>query len=173
MSDAGDHLRVTWDDYHRAIEELAVRVHDSGWRFDQVLALARGGLRVGDVFSRVFDVPLAILSTSSYRKEAGTERGALDIARHITMPVGSLAGKVLLIDDLVDSGITLGNVQQHLMKNFPQVTEVKSAVIWYKACSTVRPDFYLRYLPDNPWVHQPFEVYDGLSVEELKERLKK
>lgn len=173
MADGGDHLRITWDAYHRAIEELAVLVHDSGWRFDQVLALARGGLRVGDIFSRVFDVPLAILSTSSYRKEAGTERGALNIAPFVTMPVGTLAGKVLVVDDLVDSGVTLGNVQLHLQENFPNVTEVKSAVIWYKACSTVRPDFYLEYLAENPWVEQPFEVYDGLGIEALKERLKK
>ena len=36
-----------------------------GWRFDQILCLARGGLRVGDQLSRIFEVPLAILATSS------------------------------------------------------------------------------------------------------------
>ena len=166
-------LWVSWDDYHRAVERLALKVHESGWRFDHVLCLARGGLRPGDIFSRIFDVPLAILSTSSYREEAGTVRGSLDIAKTITMTKGTLAGKVLLVDDLVDSGVTLEKVQSHLKDNFPAVTEVKSAVIWAKACSTVLPDYYLDYLETNPWIHQPFEEYDSLRPHQLAAWVKK
>jgi hypoxanthine phosphoribosyltransferase len=166
-------LWVSWDEYHRAIEALALMVHESGWRFDHVLCLARGGMRPGDIFSRIFDVPLAILSTSSYREEEGTVRGSLDIAKYITMTRGSLAGRVLLVDDLVDSGVTLEQVQSHLRTNFPAVTEVKSAVIWCKACSSVRPDFYLQYLESNPWIHQPFEEYDGLRPHQLAAWMKK
>ena len=95
------HLWVSWDQYHQLTEQLALRVHQSGWKFDQVLCLARGGLRPGDVLSRIFNVPLAILSTSSYRAEAGTQQGTLDIAKHITMSSGSLAGRILIVDDLV------------------------------------------------------------------------
>ncbi len=61
----------------------------------------------------------------------------------MTMTKGSLSGRMLLVDDLVDSGVTLEQVQSHLRTNFPAVTEVRSAVIWCKACSSVRPDFYL------------------------------
>lgn len=166
-------LWVSWNEYHRAIEALALMVHESGWRFDHVLCLARGGMRPGDIFSRIFDVPLAILSTSSYREEEGTVRGNLDIAKHITMTRGALSGRVLLVDDLVDSGVTLEQVQSHLKTNFPAVTEVKSAVIWCKACSSVRPDFYLQYLDTNPWIHQPFEEYDGLRPHQLAAWMKK
>ena len=90
-------LWVSWDEYHRMIERLALKVYESGWKFDQVLCLARGGVRPGDVFSRIFDVPLAILSTSSYREEAGTVRGDLDIAKYMTMTKGPLSGKILLV----------------------------------------------------------------------------
>jgi hypoxanthine phosphoribosyltransferase len=163
-------LWVSWDDYHHAIESLALMVHESGWKFDHVLCLARGGMRPGDMFSRIFDVPLAILSTSSYREEEGTVRGDLDIAKYITMTRGSLSGRVLLVDDLVDSGVTLERVQNHLKTNFPAITEVKSAVLWCKACSSVRPDYYLQYLESNPWIHQPFEEYDGLRPHQLAAR---
>ncbi len=166
-------LWVSWDEYHHAIEALALMVHESGWRFDHVLCLARGGMRPGDIFSRIFDVPLAILSTSSYREEEGTVRGSLDIAKYITMTRGTLSGRVLLVDDLVDSGVTLEQVQTHLRTNFPAVTEVKSAVIWCKACSSVRPDFSLKYLESNPWIHQPFEEYDGLRPHQLAAWMKK
>lgn len=161
------HLWVSWDEYHRAIESLAKQVHQSGWQFDQALCLARGGLRVGDVFSRLFKVPLAILSTSSYREASGTQRGELDIATSITSTAGPLAGRLLLIDDLVDSGITLQRVQGYLRQQFVQVEEVRSAVIWYKACSVMQPDYYLEYLPDSPWIHQPFEQYDDITPDKL------
>lgn len=166
------HLWVDWAQYHRSVEELVRLVYESGWKFDQVLCLARGGLRPGDVFSRVFNVPLAILSTSSYRAQAGTVQGELDIANHITMTKGELGGKVLLVDDLADSGVTLKRVQEHLQGQFPSVTEVRSAVIWCKACSVLRPDYYVEFLPTNPWIHQPFEIYDGMGPEEVVARLK-
>jgi uncharacterized protein len=41
-------LYVTWAEYHTTIERLAVTVHNSGWRFNQIVCIARGGLRVGD-----------------------------------------------------------------------------------------------------------------------------
>ena len=161
------HLWVSWTAYHRAIEELAATVHAGGWKFDQILCLARGGLRPGDVLSRIFDVPLAVLSTSSYRENVGTEQGELDIASAITMARGALGGRILLVDDLVDSGVTLQRVQAQLSQTHPAVIEIRSAVIWYKQCSMFKPDYYLHHLPDNPWIHQPFEQYDGLRAEQL------
>jgi hypoxanthine phosphoribosyltransferase len=157
------HLWVSWDHYHRLIEELAYKVAKSDWKFDQILCLARGGVRPGDVISRIFDVPLAILATSSYREAAGTERGHLDIAKYITMTKGTLSGRVLLVDDLLDSGVTLQKVTSHLQAHYPDVTEVKSAVLWWKSCSVVEPDYHCTYLPTNPWIHQPFEEYDTMG----------
>ncbi len=166
-------LWVTHEQYERSIVKLALKVHESGWKFDQILCLARGGMRPGDLFSRIFDLPLAVLSTSSYREDEGTSRGTLDIAKYITMTKGVLSGKVLLLDDLVDSGVTLQQVQDHLKENFPAVTEVRSAVIWWKACSAMQPDYYLDHLPTNPWIHQPFEDYDSLRPNQLAAWLKK
>jgi hypoxanthine phosphoribosyltransferase len=170
LTDDGKHLYVSWDAYHRLIEKLAIQVWHSGWAFDQILCLARGGMRPGDVLSRVFDKPLAIMSTSSYRAEAGTIQGRLDIARYITMPQGELAGRVLLVDDLADSGITLKAVVERL-RAMPAITELRSAVIWTKAVSTYQPDYTVEHLPTSPWIHQPFEEYDGLRPDALKQRL--
>ena len=72
LTDDGKHLYVSWDEFHMLIERLALKIDASGWQFDQILCLARGGMRPGDVLSRVFDKPLAVMATSSYRAEAGT-----------------------------------------------------------------------------------------------------
>ena len=165
-------LYVDWDEYHRLIERLSLAIHESGWRFDSLLCLARGGLRVGDVISRIFDMPLAILAASSYREAAGRAQGVLDIAQYITTTKDELSGNLLLVDDLVDSGVTLSRVVAHLKERYRAVTEVRTAVIWYKACSTFAPEFYVEYLPTNPWIHQPFEVYDAMGPQKLAARLR-
>jgi hypoxanthine phosphoribosyltransferase len=74
---------------------------------------------------------------------------------------------VLLVDDLVDSGVTLARVQQHLKDRYPAVTAVRSAVLWYKACSKVKPDYHVQHLPTNPWIHQPFEEWDTVRPHNL------
>jgi len=169
LTDDGKHLYVSWDEYHLLTERLALKVHASGWQCDQILCLARGGMRPGDVLSRVFDKPLGIMSTSSYRAEAGTIQGRLDIAKYITMPKGELAGRVLLVDDLADSGVTLKAVVERL-RGMPAITELRSAVIWTKAVSSYTPDYYVEMLETSPWIHQPFEEYDGMGPEALAKK---
>ena len=160
-------LHITWDEYHRLIERLARQVDQSGWQFNQLICIARGGLRVGDVLSRIYDMPLAILSTSSYKEKAGTIRGELMIAEQMTMASGKLGERVLLVDDLVDSGVTLEAVTRTLPQRYPQVTALRTAVIWYKACSVFKPDYFVDYLPESPWIHQPFEKYDSMRPKDI------
>lgn len=167
LTEDGKHLYVSYDEYHNLIEKLAIQIYQSGWAFDTILCLARGGMRPGDILSRIFDKPLAIMSTSSYRAEGGMVRGQLDIARYITTPKGEIAGRVLLVDDLADSGHTLKAVVELLRTHYQPITELRTAVLWTKAVSIFQPDYSVEFLPTNPWIHQPFECYDNLRPEQL------
>ena len=151
LTEDGKHLYVSYDEYHSLIEKLAIKVHQSGWRFDTILCLARGGMRPGDILSRIFDVPLAIMSTSSYRAEDG---------------------KVLLVDDLADTGVTLQAVVDRLRTNYQPITDLRTAVIWSKGSSTFKADYSVEHLPTNPWIHQPFEAYDGMTTQALLDKWK-
>ena len=154
-------LNVSWEQYNTLVERLALKVYDSDWRFNQIICIARGGLRVGDVLSRIYEVPLAILSTHSYTAEGGTVRGELVIAEHMTMTAPRLGERVLLVDDMVDSGHTLETVFKALPQRFAHIVDLRTAVLWYKAHSVFRPNYYIEHLPENPWIHQPFEIYDS------------
>ena len=172
LTEDGKHLYVSYDEYHGLIEKLALKIHQSGWEFDTILCLARGGLRPGDILSRIFDKPLAIMSTSSYRAEAGTVQGHLDIGRFIATPTGEIAGRVLLVDDLADTGVTLNAVVKRLRENYAPITELRTAVIWTKGVSSFKADYSVEDLPTNPWIHQPFEGYDNLTPAKLMEKWK-
>jgi len=165
-------LTVSWDQYNALVERLALTVYESGYAFNQIICIARGGMRVGDVLSRIFETPLAILSTHSYAAEGGTVRGELVIAEHMTMTSPRLGDHVLLVDDMVDSGHTLAAVVKALPERWPVIKSCRSAVLWWKACSMFKPDFYVDYLADSPWIHQPFEIYDTLHPRELAARLR-
>ena len=161
-------LYVSWSDYNTNIEKLAVKIYQSNWQFNQIVCLARGGLRIGDTLSRIYRLPLAILAATSYGGPENRVRGDLTFSSHITMTTSELGSHILLVDDLVDSGVTLEQSVIWLKQNFSeQVKEVRTAVLWYKDCSVVAPDYYVDYLADNPWIHQPFERYENMDLAEL------
>lgn len=93
-------------------------------------------------------------------------QSTLDIAECVT-GVSRLEGRVLLVDDMVDSGKTIKEVIEVLKQRYPEITEIRVAVLWYKSHSVLKPDWYVEYLPDNPWIHQPFESYDGMGKEAI------
>src|SRR4028118_1091195 len=167
MTDTTD-LHVSWEEYNRLIERLAVIIHDSGWQFDAIICLARGGLRVGDTLSRIFDKPLGVMTTSSYRASGGMVQGNLKIGDQISAAEEGTSGRGLGAGDLVDSGVTLTVVLTELRRRFPAITEIRTAVLWYKSVSVCKPDYYAQLLETSPWIHQPFEAYEGCDIESLR-----
>lgn len=161
-------LYVSWSEYHQTIEQLAIQVQKSGWEFNQIICIAKGGLRVGDILSRLFEQPLAILSASSYGGEHNQRRGEIKISEHLSMTSANLGNKVLLVDDLADSGVSLKSTLKWLQKFYSEeITEIRTAVLWRKQCSQIIPDYYVYYLPNNPWIHQPFEYYERINPLDL------
>ena len=164
-------LHVSWEEYHRKTEELAIQVHKDGWEFNQVVCIAKGGMRVGDLIARIFDVPLAILSVESYRGEGvKNKRGAITFSRDLAKISPNIGSKVLLVDDLADSGMTLKKSidwMEHFY-GFYLDEPIRTAVLFYKAVSNYKPNYYVDYLTDSPWIHMPYEKYEDIKVEDLK-----
>ena len=164
-------LYVSWSEYHQNIEHLAAKIYQSGWKFNQIVCLAKGGLRIGDILSRLYRQPLAILSAASYGGRGDRVRGQIAFSQHLSMIGENLGSRVLLADDLADSGISLREAVCWLEAHHGrQIEEIRTGVIWWKSSSAIAPDYYVDYLPDNPWVHQPFECYEQLTPAQLSDR---
>lgn len=161
-------LYISWSEYHQKIEQLAVKIYEANWDFNQIVCIAKGGLRLGDILCRLYRKPMAILVASSYGGPENRVRGTITFSRHLAMTTEQLGDRVLLVDDLVDSGISLRESIKWLERNYgDEIKEIRTAVLWYKDCSLITPDYYMDYLPDNPWIHQPFEPYEQMSMAEL------
>tara|TARA_R110000765_G_scaffold252598_1_gene353888 strand:+ start:77 stop:616 length:540 start_codon:yes stop_codon:yes gene_type:complete len=169
---SGD-LYVNWDTYNKTIEELAVQIYEDGYEFNQIVCIAKGGLRVGDILTRIFDVPFAVMSVESYHGDGvKDEQGQIVFGNSLAKTTPNLGNKVLLVDDLADSGRTLEKCVrwlEHYEGFF--IDDLRTATLWTKGLSTFTPDYFVEFLPNDPWIHQPFERYETMLVEELQGEL--
>ncbi|GLR27733.1 phosphoribosyltransferase [Limnobacter litoralis] len=150
---------VDYAQYHALVDKVLANVQQANFHPDVVVGVARGGLMLADGLSRGLPSPMAVVMASSYREGSGTQQGQLRISSSVAS-LSPLQGRVLVADDLVDSGRTLAALLQHLRVAHPGITEVRSAVIWHKHSATFQPDFFAETLDHDLWIVQPFEVRD-------------
>ena len=54
-----------------------------------------------------------------------------------------------------------------------KIEDIKTATLWKKKKSTFAPDYCAVKLPDNPWIVQPFEIYEEIRIEDIKKKHQK
>ena len=167
---------VEWEEYKKIVEKLAIEVHKS-YRPTVLIGIMRGAAPIIDILSRILKLPIAYIVIQSYSgKGLEDQQGQLMFAREIS----SLANnedfkKVLLIDDLSDTGLTLNKSIEWLRNYGPTksyIKEIKTACLWKKKSSSFEPDFCPIKLDSDPWIVQPTEHYEELSIEEIIKRNK-
>ena len=171
-----DKLIITFDEYTKIVEKLAIEIHNN-YQPTVLVGIMRGAAPILDILSRILKLPIAYIVIQSYSGERMEDKqGQLMFAREIS----SLAenkdfDKVLLVDDLSDTGLTLNKSIEWLKKYEPTkdyINQVKTACLWKKKSSTFEPDFCPIKLGSDPWIVQPTEFYEELSMEEIIKRNK-
>ena len=169
-------LIIDWKEYNLIVEKLALQIHNSGYKPDLLIGIARGGLPIIDVCSRIFKLKCAYLAVESYSgKEIEDQQGTLVFSREMSSTVQDMKGNILLCDDLSDTGVTLNKSIDWLKKYPPlkgKIKNIKTAVLWKKKDSTFEPDFCAQKLDSNPWIVQPFERYEEIRIEDLVKKHK-
>jgi hypoxanthine phosphoribosyltransferase len=167
-------LIINFDEYTQIVEKLAIQIHKN-YKPTVLVGIMRGAAPIIDILSRILKLPIAYIVIQSYSgKGIEDQQGQLIFAREIS----SLAknedfNKVLLIDDLSDTGLTLNKSIEWLKNYGPTknyIKEVKTACLWKKRSSTFEPDFCPIRLNSDPWIVQPTEHYEELSIEKIVEK---
>ena len=165
-------LIISCDEYNKTVEELAVKIHSSGFKVNLLIGIMRGGAPIIDVLSRIFKIKCAYLAVESYTgKSIEDNQGDIVFSRELSSTAKNLGGNILLCDDLSDTGVTLTESIKWLKKYDPiknNINEIKTAVLWKKKHSTFEPDFCAKKLDTNPWIVQPFEKYEEIRIEDIK-----
>ena len=167
---------VNWDDYKNTVEKLAIQIHKE-YNPTVLIGIMRGAAPIIDILSRILRLPIAYIVIQSYSgKGIQDKQGKLMFAREISSLASDEDFKnVLLIDDLSDTGLTLNKSIEWLKnysptKNF--IKQVKTACLWKKKSSSFEPDFCPVRLDSDPWIVQPTEHYEELSIDEIIRRNK-
>ena len=167
----GNKLIINFEEYTKIVEKLAIQIHEN-YKPTVLVGIMRCAAPIIDILSRILKLPIAYIVIQSYSgKGMEDKQGKLMFAREIS----SLANdkdfkRVLLIDDLSDTGLTLNKSIEWLKNYGPTkdfINEVKTACLWKKKSSSFEPDFCPIRLDSDPWIVQPTEHYEEISIDEI------
>jgi len=105
---------------------------------EAIVGVARGGLTIAHCMAEGLEIrEVQTLRTELYDKSSKRQEITID-------ENCSLSGvkRVLVVDDIADSGETLKVVMEHLEKKYPTI-EFKSATLFYKKSSVYEPHFWI------------------------------
>ncbi|MDF2575341.1 MAG: phosphoribosyltransferase [Agromyces sp.] len=152
---------LTWDEFGAAARSLAGDVLRSGFRPDVVIAIARGGLLLAGAISYA----LGTKACGSINVEFYTgidERLPEPVLHPPMLDAPALGGKrVLLVDDVSDSGRTLAKVVAIVRD---AGAEVRSATLYTKSHTVLAPDYDYRRTDD--WIVFPWSAQPPVEVSE-------
>ncbi len=152
----------SWNCIYELCIQVANQVRRSGYKPDLLVAVSRGGWIPGRVLSDLLENPnIATIKVEYY----------VDIYKTHTkpkitqpLPIEVKGKKILLIDDIADSGKSLKLVKEHLVKQ--GAADVKICTLYYKPWSILTPDFSVRMT--DAWVCFPHEIFETMKKIYLK-----
>jgi hypoxanthine phosphoribosyltransferase len=163
MSDGQRYLAPSWDRVYEMLLDVAGRIRSSGFNPDYIVGVSRGGWVPGRVLSDLLDNA----RTLSIKVEFYVGIGKTGEKPIITQPlIQDIAKKkVLVVDDVSDTGKSLKVALDHVMEN--GAADIKTATLFYKPHSIVKPDFFSVSTSD--WIIFPWERLEATRLL-IKER---
>ena len=168
---------LSWNQIYSLLLKLAEAVRKSGFEPDVIVGVSRGGwIPVRIMFDLLETPKLANVTAEFYVGVTETKREPT-ITQPASLPVKDK--KVLVVDDVADTGESLNLVNSHLENQ--GASEIKIATIYYKPWSVIVLHYYEK--ETRCWIVFPWELKEtvrktvekfrgeGRTVEDAKEKL--
>jgi len=164
-NDKASYIAPSWEKMGEVCFSLAKKILKKNLEIDRLIALAKGGwtwARTMADFLKIEEV--GSIQVQFYSGIYKTKKTPIIIQ---SLPLTIKNEKVLLFDDIDDSGETLITAEEYLQ--LCGVKQVTTATLFHKPWSKAKPDFYGG--KTKSWVVFPHEVRE--TVEELSQKWKK
>lgn len=150
---------VSWSRIDRLARAVAHAIRASGFQPDLIVAIARGGF----VPARLLADALGIMAVTSvrivhYRAGARRQRRARLVE---PLRVAVAGRRVLVVDDVADTGDTYVLAMQHIRRGKPAI--VRSAALHYKVGARFQPDYYAARLVAWRWINYPWARLEDIA----------
>ena len=156
----GERETLTWDQFGVASRDLARRIVADGFEPEVVVAIARGGLLPAGAIAYGLGVKNCGALNVEFYTGIGTVLEAPEVLRP-TLDIEYLEGrKVLLVDDVADSGRTLALAVQLLRD---RGADMRSVVIYTKPTTILHPDY--SWKDTDLWIDFPWS-FQGSVIDE-------
>ena len=117
-----------------------------------ILAVARGGLTLGHSLAVALENRnLFTLNSIHYE-----DTNKLDTIQIFNVPDLSRYTKILLVDDIIDSGESMVEIKRELLKRYPNL-DIKIATVFYKEKALLLPEFKVKEAHD--WVEFFWDIH--------------
>jgi uncharacterized protein len=155
---------LTWQGFGEAARELARAIAADEFEPDLILSIARGGLFVAGALGYALSVKNLHVMNVEFDDGIGSTLDMPVMLPPVPQAVDFSAKKVLIADDVADSGKTLELVYEFIKD---QVDAVRSVVIYEKPRSVIKCDYVWRRTDqwiNFPWSSEPPVVYRAGQV---------
>lgn len=153
--DSTPYLLLTWDQVLSASIQLARQIKKRNGEYDRLITLGKGGWPLARILADLLQLPeAASLGISFYD---GLERKDAPILSQ-ELPASIAGQKVILVDDVVDSGDSIEFARKYLVEQ--GVEKVDTAALYYKPHSSYQPDFFAE--STTAWIIFPHEYLEGI-----------
>ena len=147
--------KVSWREVNELSISVSRMVTADGFQPDIILAIARGGLIPATIIASKIGVKDIIsLGVRAYNKDK--QRLETPELLHSFPPKIVRDKKVLVVDELVDSGATLIFLRS-LLESEKMYCDVRFAVLHRKTCSKFKPDYFAQAIHKNEWLQYAWE----------------
>ena len=147
---------VSWDQFHRDARALAWRLADAG-PFDAIVAITRGGLVPAAIVAR--ELGIRLIDTVCVTSYNHTTQGEMRLLKSAVPEIAATpeSGKrVLIVDDLVDTGNTAKLVRELL-------PEAHFAAVYAKPMGRPLVDTFITEVSQDTWIYFPWDT--GLAFQ--------
>lgn len=155
----------SWDQIYDFLLNIAKRIRRNGFKPDIILGVSRGGWPPARVMSDLLENPNVVNVAAEFYIGVAETRDKPVITQPVSVSVKDK--KVLVVDDIADTGQSLKLVLSHLEEE--GASEVKTTTIYYKPWSALIPDYYEK--ETTLWIIFPWERKE--TVKKIIERYKR
>ncbi|MRI58637.1 MAG: nicotinate phosphoribosyltransferase [Epsilonproteobacteria bacterium] len=124
--------------YKEFVQDLKKLSHQIDYDYDAIVAIGRGGMTMAHMLGELWD-ERRVYTLNSIAYE---DTKKLDGVEIFNIPDLTEAKRVLVVDDIVDSGDTMEAVVKALKERFKQL-DIDVAALFYKPAAGFRPTYYL------------------------------
>ena len=168
---------LSWGQVYDLLLNLAEDILKSEFRPDIIVGVSRGGWIPARILSDLLETPKLANVTAEFYVGINETIHEPAITQPLSLPV--MGRKVLIVDDLVDTGKSLNLVNLHLENQ--GASEVRIATIYFKPWSITIPDYFEKETRN--WIVFPWELKEtvkktvetfkteGRTLEEVKKKL--